>query len=1085
MYSVNRFFGRDGRNGVVATACLVFLFQAGPAAAAEAIATQRNLDLVWLMATAALVMMMQVGFLLLEAGMVRSKNSINVAQKNLLDFVFGIVAFAVVGFMIAFGRSGTLPIGLDWNLFMLDGLDSWQMAFFVFQVMFCATAATIVSGAVAERMRLSAYVAGSLILSGLIYPVFVHWAWGSGLFANEGSFLGNAGFVDFAGSTVVHATGGWISLAACLVIGPRTGRFDENGRPVRINGHSPVLSTTGALLLFFGWIGFNGGSTMQANTDIAAIILNTVLAGGVGCTVGYAISIQRNGIVLPEKPYSGMLGGLVAVTAGCHILTPAGAMAIGAIGAMVAIHGIDFIERVWKIDDAVGAIGVHAFAGVAGTLLLAVLAPVESLPTGSRLAQLSIQAGGSLLNFAWSFSIGYGFFWLLNRYGQLRVSVADEEIGLNMVEHATRLGVGHVEDAFSDLLGGKADLGQRLPVEAGSDAEKLTGMFNQLMDKLEEQERVRLEMEAFKREREEAERVTALADATFEAIFIHRDGIIVDANAQFGRLFGGETAEIIGRSLMELVAPEQRERAAQALAEGSDASFETIALDRNGARIPIEARARDILYRNAPARVVCLVDLRERREAEQRIRHIAQHDPLTGLPNRALFNNELEARTGSANDGASCALVLVDVDRFKDINDIHGHQAGDAVIREVAARLASVAGANGFVARLGGDEFALVVPNVIFDSQLVDIGRRTVDAFRRPVALDSGERLACTVSIGMARYPDHADNAKTLVAHADIALYESKNAGRNCWTVFKAGMNALIEKRRELEAALGRAIEGHELELFLQPRISAKSGEIIGYEGLLRWMRPDAGVVSPVDFIPVAEASGKIIAIGEWVVTEACRMLSEGLGGRSLSINVSPLQFRHPGFVDNLVRIVHDAGVAPERLELEITESVLIDDDSRALYVLKELKRHGFGIALDDFGTGYSSLSYLSRYPFDTLKVDRSFVANLSNSNSAPVIIRSIVELGSGLGMKVVAEGVETLEEALFLAGIGCDQLQGYLLGRPAPMSQRIVDIDSAVAAAIGERARSRRFGPDLQRTTPALHRDEATDDASLLQKSA
>ncbi len=258
--------------------------------------------------------------------------------------------------------------------------------------MFCGTAATIVSGAVAERMKLPAYVFGSLFMSGLIYPVFVHWVWGSALFANSTSFLSQMGFVDFAGSTVVHSTGGWVALAACMVIGPRIGKFNGDGTPIRIAGHSPVLSTTGALLLFIGWIGFNGGSTLGVSDQVAPIIANTVLAGGMGTCVGYVIGFYQDGVILPEKSNSGMLGGLVAVTAGCHILDPASALMAGAIGGAVAIFGNAFIERKLKIDDAVGAIGVHAFAGVAGTLLVALLAPVDQLPAGGRLAQLHVQA---------------------------------------------------------------------------------------------------------------------------------------------------------------------------------------------------------------------------------------------------------------------------------------------------------------------------------------------------------------------------------------------------------------------------------------------------------------------------------------------------------------------------------------------------------------------------------------------------------------------------------------------------------------------------------------------------------------------
>ncbi|MCV3764995.1 ammonium transporter [Rhizobium sp. TRM95796] len=1017
-------------------------------AAEDDMSYKAQIDLTWLMTASSLVMMMQVGFLLLEAGMVRSKNSINVAQKNLLDFVFGIVAFASVGFMIAFAPSAGMFIGISHDFFMLNDLEPWEAGFFVFQVMFCGTAATIVSGAVAERMKLSAYVAGSIVMSALIYPVFVHWAWGGALGPSSGAFLSNLGFVDFAGSTVVHATGGWVSLAACLVIGARRNRFREDGSITRISGHSPVLSTTGAFLLFFGWLGFNGGSAMRMSADVPIIVLNTVLAGGMGASIGYVMGL-RNGVILPEKSFTGMLGGLVAVTAGCHILTPAGAMAIGAVGSAAAVWSTHAIERYFRIDDAVGAVGVHAVAGVIGTLMLAFLAPVDNLPNGGRWAQFEIQLLGSVVNFLWAFSVGYAFFWLLDKVSPIRVSAQAEDIGLNVAEHDTRLGVGHVETALSDLLGGSGNLKHRLPDDNGGEAETLTGLFNRLMDTLEEREKERLDVEHAKRDLQEADRVAALANAALEAILVHIGGTIVDANDQFSKLFGGQRHEVIGRGLLDFVTPEEAERLKSRLGAQGEQTFETVMVSADNEHIPIEVRSRDIHYRAQQARVVCIIDLRERKAAEQRIRYMAQHDPLTGLPNRVLFNEELARRTTSTTHGASHALALVDIDHFKDINDVYGHQAGDKVICEVARRLSDISGPNTTVARLGGDEFAVIVVNTAFENQLTDLGLRLIRAFRTPVDIGGGAMCPVSVSIGMARCPDHAETPDDLIALADIALYESKNAGRNRWTIFRPGMNELTEKRRELEAKLAQALEREEFELYLQPRVDTASASISGYEALLRWRDGDGQMISPADFIPVAEASGHIVPIGLWVVSEACRILAEHIPDGKLSINVSPLQFRQPGFVDSLVGIVGKAGISTDRLELEITESVLIDDDARALAILQDLKRKGFEIALDDFGTGYSSLSYLSRFPFDTIKIDRSFVANLDEAESSGVIIRTIAELGRGLGMTLVAEGVETIEAARFLTQIGCHELQGYLLGKPVAVESRARDVDAAVAEVI------------------------------------
>jgi Amt family ammonium transporter len=1007
-----------------------------------------NVDLAWLMSAAGLVMMMQVGFLLLEAGMVRSKNSINVAQKNLLDFVFGVVAFAAIGFMLAFGQSGGLPFGWDADFYFLADLDPWQAGFFVFQMMFCGTAATIVSGAVAERMRLSAYVFGSVFLSAIIYPVFVHWAWGNALMPNGSAFLAELGFVDFAGSTVVHATGGWISLAACLVIGPRIGRFDKKGAPIRIAGHSPVLSTTGAFLLFIGWIGFNGGSTLHANADIAPIIMNTVLAGGMGTCVGYVLGYFQDGVILPEKSNGGMLGGLVAVTAGCHLLEPGGALLIGAIGGTVAILGNAFVETKLKIDDAVGAIGIHALAGVTGTLGLALLAPVELLPAGGRLDQLYIQSFGVGVNFYWAFGLGYAFFWTCNRLIKLRVEPQAEEDGLNTAEHATRLGVGHVEDAISDLLAGQADLTKRLAVERGDESERLTSLFNRLMDTIEVDERNRGELRELKRNHEEAERVAALANTTFEAIVIHVGGRIVDGNQQLEKLLDLPLSEIAGRSIFEFLETGSGLDIASIMKLNDDSIHEVWLLRGEDERIPVQVRGRDIVYRGQKARIGCLVDLRERKESERRIRFMALHDPLTELPNRTLFSERLESLVHWADRGARCGVILVDIDHFKDINDIHGHQAGDLVIREVASRLLAQAGPDDIVARLGGDEFAVILTKAAFSSQLEDFAHRVLNTMTVPVTIGRGDKVNVSVSIGGALCPDHANDTDSLIGCADIALYEAKDGGRNTGRIYKHGMNALIEKRRLLEADLDLALERGEFELYLQPRVLAATAEVVGYEALIRWNHPVRGLVSPLDFIPVAEASGKIIPLGRWVVAEACRLL-RGLEGRRISINVSPLQFRHSGFVTGLAEILRMSGADPRLIELEITESVLIDDDKRALQVLRDLKQMGLSIALDDFGTGYSSLSYLSRYPFDSIKIDRSFVTNLAVTEKAQAIVTTIINLGASLGMKIVAEGVETIDEALFLGRSGCDELQGYLLGHPTPVDKRVIAIDEHVARTL------------------------------------
>jgi ammonium transporter, Amt family len=1018
-----------------ALAAAIVCLGANAAQAAPTVETlKQDLDFAWMMVAAALVLLMQAGFLLLEAGMVRSKNSINVAQKNLLDMAFSTLVFATLGFMIAFGSSGWLPFGTSGAFFLLGTMSPWETGFFVFQIMFCATAATIVSGAVAERMRLSAYLAASIVLAGLIYPIFAHWAWGGALQPNTTAFLANMGFVDFAGSTVVHATGAWVALAACLVLGARIGRFDADGRPIRIAGHSPVLTAAGALLLFVGWIGFNGGSTTTATPAIAGIIANTVIAGAAGAAAGYFAGWHADGVIFPEKAVSGLLGGLVAITAGCHIVEPGGALLLGLAGGAVAVYGNVMLERRLGIDDAVGAIGVHGLAGVLGTLGLALLAPVDRLPAADRLIQLGIQATGSAVNFVWAFGTGLLFFLVIGKLLPLRVTAEQEGVGLNEAEHGTRLGVGHVERALSTLVAGQADLAMRLAPVPGDESETLTELFNSLMDNIEEEEEDRRRRATELRDQEEAERMSALANATFEAIWILRDGVIIDGNRKLEELFGQPLMTLVGRHVTDLVSPMHRRLVSDALTQDFSEPYEIEIALSDGRRIPVEIRGRRVDYKGGDARIGCLVDLRPRRDAEERIRHLALHDTLTGLPNRALFSERLDRMNRLANDEVLGAVLLIDLDRFKDINDVHGHPGGDAVIRTAATRLLSLAGPGDTVARLGGDEFAFVMPQIAFAAQATDMAFRIVTQLGLPIDIGDGVMVRTGASVGIAIAPRDGQSTDRLVSRADTALYHAKNGGRNMYCMFEPGMEALDEQRRTIEADLdGAALRG-EFELHFQPRVNVRDCTIGSYEALIRWHHPQRGLVGPADFIAVAEQSGKIVQIGEWVLRTACLIARREFGDAAVSVNVSPVQFRQKDFVEMVADALKASGLAPGRLELEITEGVLIDDDRRATRILRELKKLGVTIALDDFGTGYSSLGYLSRFPFDTIKVDRSFVRELTRSDNVRAIVTSIIGLGNGLRMNVVAEGVEDRLEACLLAEIGCNELQGFLLGRPEPV---------------------------------------------------
>lgn len=545
---------------------------------------------------------------------------------------------------------------------------------------------------------------------------------------------------------------------------------------------------------------------------------------------------------------------------------------------------------------------------------------------------------------------------------------------------------------------------------------------------------------------EAVRRYSSLFEHATEGIFqTTPEGRYLNANPALARIYGHASPDDLITYLQDIprqlyVLPERRAEFVRLLQEqGVVHNFESQVYRRDGSIIWISENARVVKDTDGSVQFFegTVVDVTERRLHDEKLEYQASHDSLTGLPNRSLLRDCIEQAIAKARrDGHLVAVVFVDLDHFKLINDSLGHHVGDRLLLEVSDRLIACVRGHDSVARQGGDEFVIVLTEQNDENEIIAVVSRLLEAISQPW-IDNGQEYGLSCSVGVSCYPRDGDDPDGLLRSADAAMYKAKASGRSTYHFYTPELNQAISERLELENSLRHALEREEFRVYYQPRVDVSSGRIIGAEALIRWDCPGKGIIPPDSFISIAEETGLIIPIGQWILQEACRQNSlwqrAGLPPINVSVNLSPIQFRHAGLVQSVAAALAQAGLDPTHLELELTESFVMHDAERINVAMQSLKALGVDIAVDDFGTGYSSLSYLKRFPVDRLKVDKSFVRDIDSDPDDAAIVRAIITLGHALGLKVVAEGVETHAHLEFLRQHGCDELQGYYFSRPVP----------------------------------------------------
>ncbi len=544
--------------------------------------------------------------------------------------------------------------------------------------------------------------------------------------------------------------------------------------------------------------------------------------------------------------------------------------------------------------------------------------------------------------------------------------------------------------------------------------------------------------------RESEARLDKFMQASVEGILFHRDGYMTDVNQPLCEMTGWSAVELIGQHVLSYVTEDELPKVRDVMLQSDELHYQTVIQHRSGARVPVELILRTVERDGEQLRMAVVRDITDRLANEARIQHLAHHDPLTGLLNRAAFMERMDAQLEQArHSGRMLALLFIDLDNFKRVNDSLGHLEGDKVLTTVSERLVAALRDSDLIGRFGGDEFIVLLDDLDSRADILVVLKALLDIVEVPVRAD-GRALSVTPSIGVAVFPDDGRQADELIQHADTAMYQAKARGRATYQFFEPALAATAYADLVLEAELAQGLTRREFELFFQPQVDVATGRLTGAEALLRWRHPQRGLLGPDAFIFVAERHRLMLALGEWVLAEAARTarrwreqgVTAGREPMRIAVNLSRMQFNLLGFADTVRCVLDEAGAQGEWLELELTERMLMDDIAHAPATLAQLRALGLTVSVDDFGTGYTSLAHLTELPLDKLKIDQGFVARLPDDVGAQAITRAIVQMALGLGLIVTAEGVRTPAQLQLLAGWGCQQLQGELVGLPMPLNE-------------------------------------------------